>query len=135
MTDSIARRVLTAAILLATPLVLLIFLFVADMRARVAALLLVLIAVGLAWWLAESLARRMRALTAFVDSLLEPATRPTPAPDADDLGDLTRAVSRLNVRIAGMVGRLTTDLTRREAVLASMTEAVLAVDGQLNITF
>jgi two-component system phosphate regulon sensor histidine kinase PhoR len=38
-------------------------------------------------------------------------------------------------RIAELVNRLSMELTRREAVLASMTEAVLAVDAQLNVTF
>lgn len=136
MTDSIARRVLTAAILLAAPMVVLVFLFVADLRVRAVSVALALIAIGLAWRLAEALTRRIKALTAFVDTMLDPSsTRPTLILGDDELGELTRSVARMTPKIAELVSRLSMELTRREAVLASMTEAVLAVDAQLNVTF
>jgi two-component system phosphate regulon sensor histidine kinase PhoR len=53
----------------------------------------------------------------------------------DELGSLARSLGRMTPRIAELVSRLSVELTRREAVLASMTEAVLAVDAQLNVTF
>ncbi len=136
MTDSIARRVITAATLLAAPLVVLIFFFVADVRVRAFSVFIALVAIGLAWWLAESLARRMNALTAFVDTMLDQTiTRPALVQGDDELGELTRSVARMTPKIGEVVNRLSMELTRREAVLASMTEAVLAVDAQLNVTF
>ena len=80
MTDSIARRVLTGAILLAAPLVLLIFLCVADVRVRALAVALALAAVGLAWWLAESLVRRIHALTVYVEDCSMPVAPPSRRP-------------------------------------------------------
>jgi two-component system phosphate regulon sensor histidine kinase PhoR len=38
-------------------------------------------------------------------------------------------------RIEELVNRLTNELTRRETILASMTDAVLAVDARMNVTF
>jgi two-component system phosphate regulon sensor histidine kinase PhoR len=136
MRDSIARRVVTAAALLALPFVVLIFVFVGDVRVRVLSLALAFAAVGVSWILAESLARRVNALTAFVDTMLDQqAVRPPLVHGDDELGELTRSVAGMTPKIAELVNRLSMELTRREAVLASMTEAVLAVDGQLNVTF
>jgi two-component system, OmpR family, phosphate regulon sensor histidine kinase PhoR len=142
MRDSIARRVVTVAALLAAPLVVLIFLFVADARVRMLSVAVALVTVWLAWFLAQSLARRINALTVFVDSMLDrngeapPLSLLTQIHGGDDeLGELTRSVSRMTPQIGELVNRLSMELTRREAVLASMTEAVLAVDAQLNVTF
>ncbi len=136
MRDSLARRVITAATLLAVPLVVLIFLFVGDLRVRLVSVGAALVAVGLAWWLAESLVRRINVLTAFTDTMLDQnGERPVLLPGDDELGELTRSVARMNLQVGELVNRLRMELTRREAVLASMTEAVLAVDAQLNVTF
>jgi two-component system phosphate regulon sensor histidine kinase PhoR len=136
MTGSIARKVLAVATILAAPLVILIFVFVADMRVRLASAAIAMVAVGLAWFAAQSLARRINALTAFVDGMLDQgAERPPLIHGDDELGELTRSVSRMTPQIGELVNRLSMELTRREAVLASMTEAVLAVDAQLSVTF
>jgi two-component system phosphate regulon sensor histidine kinase PhoR len=136
MRDSIARRVVVAAALLAGALVALIVFFVADVRVRLAAAAVALAAVGLAWWLAESLTRRINALTAFVDHMLDQnAAEPALDHEDDELGELARAVARMRPKVGELVNRLSMELTRREAVLASMNEAVLAVDAQLNVTF
>lgn len=136
MTDSIARKVLILAALLAAPLLVLIFFFVPDGRVRVAALLLALATVALAWMLAQWLARRIQSLTAFVDGMLDRSgVQPAIEPGDDELGELTRSLSRMAPQIGELVNRLSMELTRRETVLASMTEAVLAVDAQLNVTF
>jgi two-component system phosphate regulon sensor histidine kinase PhoR len=136
MRDSIARRVVSVATLLAAPLVLLIFVFIGDFRVRLLAVILALITVGLAWFLAESLARRVNALTAFLDTMLDPeGARPPLIQGDDEVGELTRSVVRITPKIGELVNRLSMELTRREAVLASMNEAVLAVDAQLNVTF
>jgi two-component system, OmpR family, phosphate regulon sensor histidine kinase PhoR len=136
MRHSIARTVLTAAIFLAAPLVVLVFSFVPDARVRLASLAVGALAVGLAWLLAQYLVRRINALTAFVDAMLDQTgPRPPLIHSDDELGELTRSLSRMTPQIAELVSKLSMELTRREAVLASMTEAVLAVDAQLNVTF
>jgi two-component system phosphate regulon sensor histidine kinase PhoR len=136
MRDSIARRFVTLAALLAAPLVVLIFLFVQDARVRMLSVAIALLTVALAWFLAQSLTRRINALTAFVDGMLDQnGARPPLIQGDDELGELTRSVSRITPQIGELVNRLSMELTRREAVLSSMREAVLAVDAQLNITF
>jgi len=136
MRDSIARKVCTLAAILAAPLVVLIFVSVADLRVRLAAVALAVLAAGVAWLVARARAARINRLTAFVDGMLDQTgPRPQLVHSDDELGELTRSLSRMTPRIAELVNRLSMELTRREAVLASMTEAVLAVDAQLNVTF
>jgi two-component system phosphate regulon sensor histidine kinase PhoR len=137
MRDSIARKVVLAATLLAAPLVVVIFFLVADGVVRALAVGLSIAAIGLAWWLAESLARRINALTGFVDGMLDQSGAPPALEhhEDDELGELTRSLARMGPKIGELVNRLSMELTRREAVLASMNEAVLAVDAQLNVTF
>jgi two-component system phosphate regulon sensor histidine kinase PhoR len=136
MRDSIARRAVAVATLLAAPPIVVIFLFVADPRVRMLAVAVALATVALAWFLAQKLTHRINALTAFVDGMLdENGARAPLEPGDDELGELTRSVSRMTPQIGELVNRLSMELTRREAVLASMTEAVLAVDAQLNVTF
>lgn len=136
MRDSTARRVLIAAAFLAAPPVSIVLLFVPDVRVRLLSAGVGLLSVALAWLLARSLARRMNALTTFVDGMLDQsAPHPQLIHSEDELGELARALSRMTPRVAELVNRLSVELTRREAVLASMTEAVLAVDAHLNVTF
>jgi two-component system, OmpR family, phosphate regulon sensor histidine kinase PhoR len=135
MRDSIARRVLTAATLLAALVVFDLF-FIADLRVRLLSVAVVLVALGLAWFMAQSLARRINALTTFVDGMLgKSGERPSLVHGDDELGELTRSVARMTPQIGELVNRLSMELTRREAVFASMTEALLAVDAQLSVTF
>ena len=46
-----------------------------------------------------------------------------------------RSLSRMAPQIEEVVNRLRNELTRREAILASMTDGMLAVDARLNVTF
>jgi signal transduction histidine kinase len=136
MRDSIARKVFTLAVILAAPLVVLTFVFAADLRVRLAAVILAILAAGLAWLMARGMAARINSLTTFVDGMLDQTgPRPQLVHSDDELGELTRSLSRMTPRIAELVNRLSMELTRREAVLASMTEAVLAVDAQLNLSY
>jgi two-component system phosphate regulon sensor histidine kinase PhoR len=136
MRNSLASWVSIVAAALAAPLVALIFILAPDFRIRLLAVAVALLATALAWRLAQSQARRIRALTGFVDLMLDAGgPRPPLTHSEDELGELARSLSRMTPRIGELVNRLSMELTRREAVLASMTEAVLAVDAQLNVTF
>ena len=136
MRDSIARKVVIAAILSGSPAGNFDFLFVADLRVRLLSVAVGMLAVGLAWRLARSLGRRIRALTVFVGGMLDPKRR---AAALDPWGRRAGGVDPFGLahdapdRRAGQPAQH--GMTRREAVLASMTEAVLAVDAQLSVTF
>jgi two-component system, OmpR family, phosphate regulon sensor histidine kinase PhoR len=86
--------------------------------------------------LAHSLTRQVEGMTAFVHRILEPNdARADLRRGGDELGGLSAALSDIVPKIDDLVERLRTELTRREAILASMTEGVVAVDAKLNITF
>ena len=83
-----------------------------------------------------ALAGRIKSLTGFVDRLLEvPETPPKLKPANDELGELVHALSGIAPQVGELVNQLSTELTRREVILASMTDAVLAVDARLTVTF
>ncbi len=100
------------------------------------ALLAALPGIALALHLARSVARQVRHATVFVQQLLEPGVvQPHLAHTDDELGELAFALHAIAPKIEDLVHRLRTELTRREAILASMTEGVIAIDARLNVTF
>src|ERR1035441_1735741 len=136
MLNSIARKALWIALAVALPPVLAIYLSTANGVARAAALAWGALLILVAWLLGRSLAGRINRLTGFVDRLLDlSAPRAQLPASGDELGNLARALSRMAPQIEEMVNRLTNELTRREAILASMADGVLAVDARLNVTF
>ena len=136
MVDSITRKALLIAVAVALASVLAIHLATANGTVRLASLVLGALLILVSWLLARSLVRRIHRLTDFADRLLD-MTVPRPQLPAgnDELGDLARSLSRTAPQIEEMVNRLRNELTRREAILASMTDGVLAVDARLNVTF
>src|ERR1039458_4486558 len=56
-------------------------------------------------------------------------------PGDDELGGLVHALSGIAPQVGELVNQLSTELSRREVILASMTDAVLAVDARLTVTF
>jgi signal transduction histidine kinase len=136
MADSIARKALLVALAVALPWVLAIHLWTANGVARIASLISAALLILVSWLTARALARRVSRLTDFVDRLLDMSAPRAQLPASDDeLGDLARSLSRMAPQIEELVNRLTNELTRREAILASMTDGVLAVDARLNVTF
>ncbi|MBZ5725893.1 MAG: PAS domain-containing protein [Acidobacteriia bacterium] len=136
MRGSISHKALAIALALVAPPVILLFAHVHDAGIRALALGLALAGMALAWWFAVSLALRINRMTLFVQRILNPGVgRPRLRTEGDELGELARALSRRAPEIEDLVKRLGTELTRREAILASMSEPVLAVDAHLNVTF
>ena len=136
MADSIARKALLIALAVALPSVLAIHLLTASGVARVASLALGALLILVAWLLARSLTRRINRMIDFVDRLLDMSAPRAQLPASnDEFGDLARALSHMAPQIEELVNRLTNELTRREAILAGMTDGVLAVDARLNVTF
>jgi len=136
MGDSIARKALLIALAVAFPPVLVIHLSTTSSLARLASWAFAALLILVSWLLARSLAWRIHRLTDMADHLLDRSLPRLPLPAGDDeLGDLARSLSRMAPRIEELVNRLTNELTRREAILAGMTDGVLAVDARLNVTF
>jgi hypothetical protein len=87
------------------------------------------------WAIAHSWSRRVSALTPYINELGNSAAKPRLHLDDDEPGQLARALSRTAPALEKSVQDLRTELARRDAILASMTEAVLAVDAKLNVSF
>src|SRR5579885_3717048 len=133
---SIPRRAAAVAAATVLPLAAAVELWAPPGFPRVAAPVWGALAISIPWIWARSLCRRTSVLTAFVNQMADPAAaRPRLEFQEDELGDLARALARTAPKVEEMVQGLTTELSRREAILASMSEAVLAVDSKLNVSF
>jgi two-component system phosphate regulon sensor histidine kinase PhoR len=132
----ISRRALGLAVAIALPQVALVFAFAPPLWVRGVSLGMAglgIFAAGLWSW---SLAGRIKSLTGFVDRLLDLTdARPKLRQGDDELGDLVHALSGIAPQVGELVNQLSTELTRREVILGSMTDAVLAVDARLTVTF
>ena len=136
MRQSIARKAFLIAVAIGAVPVLLIHVYIANSGVRWASVGWWVGFVLAAWFAGRMLTRRIYALTDFSDRLLDlSGPHPRLQTGEDELGVLARSLSRIAPQIEELVNRLRTELTRREAILASMTEAVLAVDARLNVTF
>src|SRR4029077_7386022 len=81
-------------------------------------------------------ARRIRHLQSFAENLVETNALRDLAPGADDeLGSLARSLNRMAAQLRDTLDQLSMESARREAILSSMVEGVLAVDQQMRITF
>ena len=82
------------------------------------------------------LAKRIRALQGFTERLLDAQVHADQFPQAEDeLGILNQSLHRMSARIRDLVESLSLESGRREAILASMNEGVLAVDNRLQVIF
>jgi two-component system phosphate regulon sensor histidine kinase PhoR len=111
---------------------------IAEVRWRIltASLLAAFVALFIAYFFSRSFTRRISRLRAFAEGLVKANFTESPLPDADDeLGALTRSLNSTASQLRGLVERLGLESARREAILTSMVEGVLAVDQDLRITF
>ncbi len=106
-------------------------------RPLAGASLLLLAAAGLmAIFFFRSFSRRLSQIRAYVERLLDPPVLEQELPTGDDdLGLLARSLQRTAPRIRELVESLKLEGDRREAILVSMVEGVLAVDKDLRVTF
>jgi len=75
-------------------------------------------------------------LQSFAENLVETNALRDLAPGADDeLGSLARSLNRMAAQLRDSLDKLSLESARREAILSSMVEGVLAVDQQMRITF
>jgi two-component system phosphate regulon sensor histidine kinase PhoR len=93
-------------------------------------------ALALAWVFSRSFTRRVQRLQAFARSLLGARVPEKLEPDADDeLGALAASLTGAASQLRELFDRLSVESSRREAILSGMLEGVLAVDGELRVTF
>jgi two-component system phosphate regulon sensor histidine kinase PhoR len=135
MTGSLFRRLLLLAVLLIA-----ITLFAIDrtlvgtqVRFQVFAIALCssLLALLVAFFVSRSLARRVSKLKHVAEGILD---RPH-EDSSDDLGSLERSIAGVAKELRRLLDRLRFENARREAILSSMAEGVLAVDPDLRVTF
>jgi two-component system phosphate regulon sensor histidine kinase PhoR len=85
--------------------------------------------------LARGLDRRIARMREFTESLLQTNDEPAVAGRLNQLEALDRSLLRMAGQTRGLVERAKLESARREAILSSMVEGVLAVDDQLRVTF
>jgi len=95
-----------------------------------------LIALGIAYFIARTVTGRIRRIEAYATELVHADYSGTLAAEADDeLGSVARSLRAMADHFRKMLGLLARESSRREAILGSMVEGVLAVEHDLRITF
>jgi two-component system phosphate regulon sensor histidine kinase PhoR len=103
------------------------------LRASLAA---AVVALGIAYFFSRSFTRRIDRLRAFAEGLADANFSVSPLPTAEDeLGSLARSLNSMARQLRDLVERVGLESARRQAILSSMVEGVLAVDDELRVTF
>jgi signal transduction histidine kinase len=111
---------------------------IAELRRQIFAISLgaAIFALVIAYLVSRSLSHRVSRLKRVAETLLDPGSSPQPVADTnDELGALEHSLSVMASRFHELVDRLSLESARREAILRSMAEGVLAVDSSLHVTF
>jgi two-component system phosphate regulon sensor histidine kinase PhoR len=137
MTGALSRKlVLASIVLISLPLLALNLYAARDVALPVTAVTLIE-AVVLTLVFSYRLRKRVELLNRFAECL--PDTKSvggiSQVYGEDELGELARTLNRIPPKIKDLRERLSLELGRREAILASMAEGVLAVDKSLRVTF
>ena len=89
----------------------------------------------MAFLMARGVDRRVARMREFAESLLQTSDEPVVGGRLDQLEALDRSLLKMAGQTRGLVERAKLESARREAILSSMAEGVLAVDDQLRVTF
>jgi two-component system phosphate regulon sensor histidine kinase PhoR len=93
-------------------------------------------ALGIAYFISRAFTRRVRRIQAYAGELVNAEYSGSLATESDDeLGSLARSLRGMADQFRAMLRRLSDESARRQAILASMVEGVLAVDADLRVTF
>jgi two-component system phosphate regulon sensor histidine kinase PhoR len=139
MTGSLFRRLVFLAIALVAVTLFAMDRLLVGAQARVPVLLVALgssmLALLLAFSISRSLARRVSRLKHLAEGMLTGAADQPHIDSSDDLGTLERSLASVARELKRLLDRLRFENARREAILSSMAEGVLAVDPDLRVTF
>ncbi|MGO9261317.1 MAG: ATP-binding protein [Bryobacteraceae bacterium] len=95
-----------------------------------------ILALLVAYFVSHIFTRRVRRIQTFAQELVRADYSGTLATQSDDeLGSVARSLRGMAEQFRGMLSRLNEEASQRRAILASMVEGVLAVDGDCHITF
>lgn len=93
-------------------------------------------AIVMTWIFSRSLAWRVQRLKTFAEHVLDSNDLDAPLPDeGEETAVLNQSFRRMASRIHELVERLKLESNRRDAILKSMAEGVLAVDHQMRVMF
>jgi len=107
-----------------------------DLAILRASLLAALMSLLVAYVISRAFIRRIGRVEAFAKDLARSDLSGTlPAGSDDELGSLARSLGGMAMQFREMLARLSEEAARREAILVSMVEGVLAVDRELRVTF
>ena len=91
---------------------------------------------ALGYFFLRSYSRQLTRVSSYAEQLLDPAVSKLELPDDDDeLGAIAHSLRRTAPRIRELLENLKLEGARREAILDSMVEGVLAVDRDLRLLF
>ena len=112
--------------------------FAADLLHRVAIVLgLCTIGAGLMTWMfSRAIEWRIQRLKVFAEHVLDASNLDEPLPEeGEETALLNQSLRRMASRIRELVEGLSLESARRDVILKSMAEGVLAVDHQMRVLF
>ena len=137
MVTPIRFRLLLSCFLLIAGIVFAVDLSSGDNRVHRTILELILCLLGavvMTWIFSRSLAWRVQRLKTFTEHVLDSNDLDAPLPDeGEETAVLNQSFRRMATRIHELVERLSLESNRRDAILRSMAEGVLAVDHQMRV--
>jgi PAS domain-containing protein len=93
-------------------------------------------AILMTWIFSAALSWRVHRLQRFADNVLNAGSDDLPLPEEGrETTALNQSLRRMAQRIRELVERLSEESARRDAILKSMAEGVLAVDHQMRVLF
>ncbi len=110
----------------------------AELRGLIlrASLIAAAISLLIAYFISFLFTQRVRRIQAYAQELVRADYSGTlPAEANDELSSVAASLRGMAAQFRDMMGRLSEESSRREAILSSMVEGVLAVDRELRVTF
>jgi len=108
----------------------------AGLRRLLELLVAGILAQSIAYVFSLLLAKRIRHLQTITERLLDASITEAEMPHAEDeLGILNQSLHRMAMRIHDLLESVSLESARREAILAGMSEGVLAADNRLQVIF
>src|SRR5271168_4397847 len=93
-------------------------------------------AIVMTWILARAIEWRIQRLKVFAEHVLDTNNMNSPLPEeGEETALLNQSLRRMASRIRELVDRLSLESSRRDAILKSMAEGVLAVDHHMRVLF